>query len=403
MNGRERVLAALRHQEPDRVPIDLGGTDATGIVGLAYGNLREHLGLPRGKPRIFVPTLGLALVEPDVWLRLNSGDARAVFFAPQRWREDVMRDGHPCLVPERWQPTRLPDGSDVVYNDAGQVTLRRPPGGLYYDTVHTPLADVETVADLDRHAASFERFDWPAYADQPLEAMAAHAKALRDRGDVVVVGSFVGHIFAGAQTLRGFEQFMADLLIDPALAEAILDRLTEAHIARFARYAETVGPYLDVVQLSDDLGAQGGPQISPDLYRRMVKPYHSQLFRFIKEETGAYVFLHSCGSVYALIPDLIEAGVDILNPVQVSARDMDTARLKREFGRDLAFWGGGCDTQRVLPHGTPAQVRDEVRRRLDDLAPGGGFVFAQVHNIQADVPPENIVAMAEAVRAFGAY
>jgi uroporphyrinogen decarboxylase len=175
-----------------------------------------------------------------------------------------------------------------------------------------------------------------------------------------------------------------------------------ANVERFARYAETVAPYVDVIQFEDDLGMQDRPLLRPELYREVVKPYHARLFGFAKARSDAYLMLHSDGAVAPLIPDFIDMGVDILNPVQVSAAGMDTKRLKRAFGDEIVFWGAGCDSQRVLPFGTPEAVRDEVRRRIDDLAPGGGFVFAPVHNIQAEVPAENVVAMFEAAREYGA-
>jgi uroporphyrinogen decarboxylase len=194
-----------------------------------------------------------------------------------------------------------------------------------------------------------------------------------------------------------------DLLANKRLAHALLDMLTEAYLDRCERYLERVAPHVQVVLVNDDLGTQKGPMLSPDCYREMIWPYQRRLFRFIKEKSGAFLLLHSCGSVYRFIPSLIEAGIDALNPVQVSAHEMETGRLKREFGRDLTFWGGGCDTQRVLVAGPPAAIEEEVRRRIGDLAAGGGFVFTQVHNIQPDVPPEHITAMVEALRTHGGY
>ena len=185
------------------------------------------------------------------------------------------------------------------------------------------------------------------------------------------------------------------------LAYCLMENLMEVYMERVSKYADAVGDYVQVIEVNDDLGSQSGPQLAPALYRKMIKPYHKKLWRYIKEKTGCYLLLHSCGSVYDFIPDLIEMGIDAINPVQVSARNMDTARLKKEFGSEISFWGGGCDTQRVLPFGTPDEVEEEVRRRIDDLAPGGGFVFTQVHNIQPDVSPENIMAMYSALDKYG--
>jgi len=196
---------------------------------------------------------------------------------------------------------------------------------------------------------------------------------------------------------------MMDLAGDPEFSGVLLDRLVDANIQRLEQILPAVEGYVQVIQVGDDLGMQDGPQLSPRLYRKVIKPRHQRLYRYIKEHSSAYLFLHTCGSVYPFIPDFIEMGVDILNPVQVSAKNMDSKRLKQEFGKDIVFWGGGCDTQQVLSFGTPAEVREEVKRRIGDLAPGGGFVFNEVHNIQVGVPPENIVAMYDAVREFGAY
>jgi uroporphyrinogen decarboxylase len=182
-----------------------------------------------------------------------------------------------------------------------------------------------------------------------------------------------------------------------------MDQLAEANIRRFERYAATVGQHVHVVQFEDDLGMQDRPLLRPDLYREVVKPYHEKLFRFAKSRCDAYLLLHTDGAVSPFIPDFIDMGVDILNPVQVSAAGMDTKALKREFGRDITFWGGGCDSQHVLPFGTPQEVADEVKRRIDDLAPGGGFVFGPIHNVQAGVPPENVVAMFRTAREHGVY
>ncbi|MBM3881001.1 MAG: hypothetical protein FJ387_14985 [Verrucomicrobia bacterium] len=236
--------------------------------------------------------------------------------------------------------------------------------------------------------------------------MAERADDLLNRRQVAsVLGRNAAGIWEMALRLRGFENFFTDMLTNVKFAEALLDRILEVKLAYWARALERVGPNVMIVSEADDLASQDRCLCRPELYRQLIKPRHTQLFAFIRKHAQAPVkiFFHSCGAVAALIPDLIESGIDILNPVQVSARGMDTRELKRQFGRDLTFYGGGVDTQRVLPRGTPQEVRDEVKRRLDDLAPGGGFIFATVHNIQADVPPENLLAMWEAFRTHGVY
>jgi uroporphyrinogen decarboxylase len=205
------------------------------------------------------------------------------------------------------------------------------------------------------------------------------------------------------QALRGWEAFLMELLVNRNLAHAIMERLLEANLVRFERYAATVGMYLDVVQFEEDLGMQDRPLIRPETFRKTLKPYMKELFSFAKSQCGAYLLLHTDGAVAPLIPDFIEMGVDAMNPVQVSAAGMDTKVLKKEYGQDIALWGAGCDSQAVLPFGTPEEVAAEVRRRVDDLSPGGGFVFAPVHNVQGGVPTANTVTMFKTAREYGVY
>ena len=275
-----------------------------------------------------------------------------------------------------------------------------PSGGFYYEVGDPPLACLTAAAQVDPEASCIRGFDLPAFSDECWVERRERAKALRATGRAVV-GNLMCHFLAAGQILRGYEQFMCDLLTEKALAHALLDALCEAYLARAETYVATLGEWLDVILVNDDLGTQSGPMLSPALYREMIKPYQKRLFGFIRQRFDGALLMHSCGAIAEFIPDLIECGVQAINPVQVSATGMEPERLKREFGRDIVFWGGGCDTQRVLNKGTPDDVRREVRRNCAAFAPGGGFVFTQVHNIQPDVPPENVVAMVEALREMG--
>ena len=382
------------------MPVDLGASESSGIVGIAYNRLKARLGIA-GRTQIYDLSQMIAKVEPAV-LEAVGSDAMSLLIEPKQWQPWPLQDGSPGEIPAKMAINRLENGDLVQAADDGTVLSRCPAGGLYFDTVWHPLAQAATVEDIDAGQPFFESFDWPSCLDETYEDLRSKARDLHENTDYFIVGNLWVHVFASGQILRGFDQFMMDLVADKPLAHRLLARQVEAYMLRVDKYVEAVGQYVDIIQVNDDLGMQSGPQLRPELYREMVKPYHKRLWQYIKERSGKPLLLHSCGSVYEFIPDLIEMGIDALNPVQVSAANMDSAKLKAEFGSDITFWGGGCNTQSVLARGTPAEVRAEVRRRADDLAPGGGFVFCQVHNIQADVPVENILAMYEELGTLSA-
>ncbi len=382
--SRKRVEAAFNHREPDRIPYDLGGSILTGIHNKAYRRLREHLGLPEAPIQIEDICQGLARVDEDVKQRLRV-DVYGVNPGGSRGSNAQMRSE---------------GGYDKFIDEWGIEWWRPQDGGLYFDMRRQPLADIDSPAGL-------AGYKWPNPLDPGrFEGMAARADELMNRKQVAyILGRNAAGIFEVALWVRGAENFYCDLLVNEPLAEALLDKVTEIKMQYWQRALETVGRNVMIISEADDIASQDRPLISPDVYRKMIKPRHARLFGFIKKHAppGTKIFYHSCGAIMDLIPDLIEEGVDILNPVQVSAAGMDTRELKRRFGKDVTFYGGGVDTQRVLPFGTPQEVRDEVKRRIDDLAPGGGFIFNTVHNIQADVPPENIMAMWETLQEYGKY
>jgi len=397
MNSRERIITALRHEEPDRVPIDLGGMFSTGIMGIAYNKLKAYLGIKGGKTRIY--DLGQQLAEPEIdVLKIIGGDVLPVLIEyPKRWKKSVLPDGSSCEVPYDFNPETLPDGSKVLRNNEGRIIAKMPKDGYYYDGVYHPLENAEKTEDLEEY--EFYR----PINEETIHDLHERAKSLYENTDYALMLNGAGSIYESAQGLLGWQNFMVKLIRNPDFIAALLDKILEANIKRLEKILPAVNGYVQVVQVGDDLGMQNGPQISPRLYREIIKPRHRKLYQYIKENIDAYLFIHTCGSVYDFIPDFIEMGIDILNPVQVSAKNMDTKKLKEEFGDKITFWGGGCDTQRVLPFGTPRDVEKEVKRRIEDLAPGGGFVFTQVHNIQAGVPPENMMAMYKTVRKYGRY
>lgn len=400
LTSRERILKAVRHEEADHIPIDLGGTDVSGIAVGPYRRLCEALEIEAEPYRIVDTSQQIVIVDDFVADRVGS-DAKVVWHLPDEWRDDYAYDQTLVKYPARFKPVTLANGDKVVLDKDGEACLRLPDGGFYYDICNHPLKHVQDLKDLDEYADAFESMDRPEWYDMPLEKLEQTVKTIREHNDRALIGCFAGHVFQAGQFLRGWSDFLLDLAVNPLLAEAIMDRLVQAHIEAFDRYAETVYKYVDIIEVCDDMGMQNSTWISPQTYRRLIKPYHQRLYHHIKTKTGAPILLHTDGSVSSLIPDFIEIGVDILNPVQYTASKMDLATLKRDFGSDLCFWGGGVDTQEILPFGTPEQVSDEVKRCIDTLAPGGGFVFATVHNIIEGVPLKNILAAFRTAKSYG--
>jgi len=398
MTPRQRILAALDHREPDRLPIDFGGTDCSSIHVIAYEKLRNTLGIAPRPMRLGCMTQQIVEVDPEL-LDYFGSDAQGLYFHPRQWRVWDSTYGLPVEAPALWQPQTLPDGSTVVCNAAGAVQSRQTANGQYFDPVHFTLANIEDPAEIAHYGAMFERWDWSAMWDESVEEYAARAKAEYQATDRAVLALWQNHYLQAGQVMRGYEQFMIDLLDDEPMVRGILDRLHDIYMARTRRFLDAMADWLDIVFLTDDLGTQLGPLIGPELYRKLVKPYWAEQIALIKSR-GKKVSMHSCGAVSDFIPDFIEMGVDAVNPVQITAGGMAPARLKREFGADIAFWGGGVSTQGTLDVGAPEQVRDEVRRNIETFAPGGGYVFTQVHNIQANVPPENVMAAYEAARVY---
>lgn len=383
----ERVRTALEHAEPDRVPLDLGGAMVTGININALRNLKRHLGM---SPEVTlwdkVTQLGVTDDETAERLEVDVRDvAPRLPSDPGPARDLGLVGDHYRLIDEwgmGWQMPRV--------------------GGHYYDLDVSPLAGAETPADI-------EAFRWP----DPLDP--ARFAGMKEKTDRVVHDEkrafFLERMSSGmwehAMWMTGYEKFFVDMISNKKLVHAIMSKILEIKMAYWGKALEKVGEReFVIVSEADDLGGQNGLLVSLSLYREMIWPYHKRLFEFIKSKARCrvYIFFHNDGAIYETIPLLIEAGVDILNPWQVSAAGMgDTAKFKREFGRDLTVWGGSCDTQRVLPFGTPEEVRDETRHRIEDLAAGGGFVFAPIHIIQSEVPPENIVAWWETLHEYGLY
>ncbi|MCU0521151.1 MAG: hypothetical protein MUF84_10725 [Anaerolineae bacterium] len=392
MNHRERALAALHHEVPDRVPVDLGSTRNSGILQAPYDALVAYLGLRAAAPDpvVGVPQAGagghgigkvLGLATPDeAVLRRLDVDFRGVFLG----KADVSAE---APLPD------APDGS-AMHRDEFGVVRRCPPGGHYFDLARSPLGGEITVADI-------ARYPWPNPTDPGLiRGLRERVLRLRETTDCAVVLHLTDIFVHTTQYLRGFETWYMDLVLAPDLIGALMDAVLEIRLEVARRALQAVGDLVDVVSTADDVADQRGPQMSLATYRKLIKPRHARYLRQVREMTDAVVLYHSCGSVVDLLPDFVDMGIQALNPVQVTARGMDPVALKAAWGRHLVFWGG-IDTMRVMPQGTPDDVRAAVQARIREMNARGGYVVAAVHNIQPDVPPQNIVAMIDTVTGTG--
>jgi uroporphyrinogen decarboxylase len=377
MRSRERVLAAANHQEPDRVPVDIGGGSSTSISVEGYENLKHYLGI-NSAARTMSKLFRVALLDEVVMKRLGS-DCRP------------LRGGSPV----RWRPPPTHPGTTTDIWGVTWKQVFRDDGCYYWDVIRSPLAQAD-VEDLDGYA-------WPDVSDPGLTAgLAQEARTLYEGTEYAIeASSGFASFWELATYLRGYEQLLIDLVGNPDFVTALMARLLEINIAGTGRFLAEAGPYIQIFRAADDLATQRGLLMSPRIFRKLLKPFYQKYFDFVKTHTAAKILFHSCGNITDLVEDLIETGMEILNPVQVSAMP-DTAALKSRFGGRVVFWGG-VDTQHIMPYGTPAEVQHEVRRRISDLGSGGGFVLAAVHSIQPDVPPENILAMADAAQKYGRY
>ena len=405
VDSRERVLEAVNHVAGP-VPIDFGGHRSSGIMAGAYVKLRECLALPRRPVRVYDVVQQLAVIEDDVLDRFSVDTielGRGFALEESQWKPWCLPDGTECLIP-KWVDVRQ-DGDDwVISSVTGRPVGTQNAGALYFDSTYWPYLN-GVPEDLSGLPAAMADNLWstpapPGPHESAKADLASGARKLRGSTDRAILGLFGGNLMEWGQFLCRNDNFLTMLAGDKAAAQRLIEALTEVHLANLAGYLAAVGDYIDVIVFGDDLGMQTGPQISPDTYRSLFKPYHEKLWRRAKELADVKVMLHCCGGVRPLLDDLIDAGLDAINPVQTSCQGMEPAGIKKDFGDRICLWGGGCDTQQMLPHATVEQVRTHVLERLEAFSPGGGFVFQQVHNIMADVPPENITAMFDAVAEF---
>jgi uroporphyrinogen decarboxylase len=424
LNARNRVILAIKHEEADRIPIDLGATSVTGIHAKTYYELRKYLGLSEKFAKIIDVEQQLAEVDKDI-LDLFHVDVININRVlepmapyPYRFKFVSVIDGSVKEVSDRefyiWRAPygvdiELPKYVEVIEERDGFIAYIRgklfgkiPRGGYYFWGLDRwkqfiPLADVKTVDDL-------KKFDWSSYKvpDDYVDVLKKRAEYLYKNTDYALYFGWAAVLHETIQSLRGWDRWLSDLRVRRSLAEAIIDNLFEILKYNVEKYVDAFGEFVQVIGFGDDFGTEEGPQISVQIFREFYKHRYEELFSIVKKRSRAYIFFHSCGSIYPLIKEFIDIGVDIINPVQISAKGMDPEKLKKEFGDQITFWGG-VDTQHVLPFAKPNEVIEHVKKLIEIFAPKGGFILAPVHNIQPPTPPENIVAMFKTAYEYGKY
>jgi len=382
MTSRERVIRALNHQEADRIPIDLGGFQS-GIHKRAYEALIHHLGFEE-EIQILDPVQQLAIPSETVLNKFHADIRYVTAHGPDSFQGGIEineRNG------KRWHDLR---------DEFGVVWSMPEDQMLYMDISHHPLANA-TLKDI-------EAYPFPNGGD-PTRFTGVREKTLlmRQNTPYAISSGICGVTYEVCWYMRGLERWFMDMLDNPVFCEALIDRTAQYWVDWMTGFLAQVGDLLDIIMIGDDLAGQHGPLFSPKFYRKVVRPRQQRVIDTIKKHTQAKIWYHTCGDCSPYIPDLIEMGVDILNPVQISTRGMEPKALKDKYGKNIVFWGGGIDSQHVLPFASPESVREEVKKNVEILKAGGGYVFNNVHNIQAGVPPENIVAMYEAAYEFGFY
>ena len=412
MTPRDRIQAAFRHEEADRVPIDFGGHRSSGIAAIAYAKLKQLLGIQTGDIYVYDMIQQLAIVEPEVLDAVGADVVelgRAFMLQQSDWKDWVLPDGTPCKIPVFVNVQRRGEDWYLLSNDGLDLAVQKQ-GCLYFEQIYWPwLNEDPNGQDFSDLADALAHSMWTAIpapgghiplTDSGLEQLRCGAKSLRESTDRAIMGLFGGNLFEVPQFLYRMDQYLMHMALHPVACKRLSQALCDFYLPRLEKWLGAVGPYIDVVLFGDDLGGQGGPLMSPAMYRDYYKPWHAQMWKRVKEiAPHVRVHLHCCGGVGPLLDDLIDAGLESMNPVQITCKGMNPGDLKQTYGDRFVFWGGGCDTRHVLPLGSPDEVRQNVRELLSIWKPGGGYVFQQVHNILADVPPANILAMFEAARA----
>ena len=405
MTSRERILQSIEHRQPDKIPIDLGASTVTGISAIAHNKLKNHLGIDI-PTRVFDVVQQLAQVDDSMIesFGVDALDLNSIFMDDLGWYPVILGDGSKALFPEWFRPEQDKDGSFFLRDHNGEIMSRMASGGACFDQTLFPWENGYPI-DISEIDEAFRSINWNAhshtkYINVDNQELRERTLKLRDSSDKAIVMSGGAKLLELGFFLRRMDNMLMDLLADHKNLGRMLDKMMEMHLAGLEKKIGAVGDLVDVIRFGDDLGMTSGPFMDLDVFRKFFKPRYKELCDYVKQHSNMKIFLHSCGSIRQFIPDLIEVGFDILNPVQTNCYGMDARGLKEDFGKEITFWGGGIDTSRVLPTGTPEEVRVDVLERCEILSKDGGFIFAPIHNILPEVPPENIVAAYKAVNEF---
>lgn len=411
MNSRERILTSINHKETDRIPVDIGATPSSGISMVAYRNLINYLGLSHLENHVYDVIQEVA--QPDMEL-LNCFNADVLdagrFFnsSANYWHNLEIIKGFPGFYPKCFNPEKQPDGSWLAAGKTGEFIGKMPVGATFFDQLIFPYINGYP-ENFNNLSHQMSRVIWGGFGFPPFDRMdekdfwkllretIIEERSKTDKALLIGVGC---NLFEWGTFLRRIDNFLMDLYMEPVNVHRLLDKLLEMHIVFLSKVCEAVGDIVEIFKFGDDLGTNSGPFMPIEIYNEFFLPRHKILCDYVKSNTSAHTMLHSCGGIFELMPGLINAGFEIINPVQINAFNMEPERLKKEFGRDITFWGGGCNTQSILNRATPQQVKDHVRHNLEIFSMNGGYVFNAIHNILPDVPPENIMAMFEAVEEF---
>lgn len=405
MTSRERVLNAINHKEPNKIPIDLGASTVTGISAIAYNKLKERLGLDL-PTRVFDVVQQLAEVDESILniFHVDALDLNNMLMDDLGWYPVTLGDGSRGEYPQWFKPEEAEDGSFFLKDHKGEVMSRMTRNGTCFDQTLFPW-EQGYPSDFNDIGEAFRSISWTSHSHTKYiniddRELRERTMRLRESTDRAIVMSGGAKLLELGFFLRRMDNMLMDLLADHENLARMLDKMMELHMAGLEKKIRAVGDLVDVIRFGDDLGMTSGPFMDLEVFRKFFKPRYRELNNYVKQHSNMKIFLHSCGSIRQFIPDLIEAGFDILNPVQTNCYGMDARDLKNDFGKEITFWGGGIDTSSVLPTGTPEEVRADVLERCEILSKDGGFVFAPIHNILPEVPPENIVAAYEAVNEF---